>query len=278
MNPLALPPPFGDIPVRQAAVPRVLEAAEAGGVLWQASHRSFLLQVPGVARFLVEGGELVTIDPSPGATDERIGYFLGLAPLAALACQRGWLALHAATVKIDGDAVLLAGDSGCGKSSLAVELTRRGATLLGDDLALVTRDTRGRARVAPGVPEAVLWTGSLENLGLSSQPPPPFFDHRHHVVFTEVANPEPIPVRAVFALSVYSSDPIVCHEPRGAARFRGLGRLLFNSHIADVLLDRGACLGGLSALAGSARFFQLKRPRGVWRAGELADMVAAGVR
>ena len=47
--------------------------------------------------------------------------------------------LHATTVAIDGVAVAIEGPSGSGKSDLALRLIDRGATLVSDDISLVTR-------------------------------------------------------------------------------------------------------------------------------------------
>ena len=47
--------------------------------------------------------------------------------------------LHASTVAIDGQAILITGVSGSGKSDLALRLIDRGARLVSDDYTLVTR-------------------------------------------------------------------------------------------------------------------------------------------
>jgi serine kinase of HPr protein (carbohydrate metabolism regulator) len=51
--------------------------------------------------------------------------------------------LHASSVAINGQAVLIMGPSGSGKSDLALRLIDRGATLISDDQTLV-RQTGGR--------------------------------------------------------------------------------------------------------------------------------------
>jgi serine kinase of HPr protein (carbohydrate metabolism regulator) len=47
--------------------------------------------------------------------------------------------LHASTVAIDGQAILITGVSGSGKSDLALRLIDRGAKLISDDYTLLTR-------------------------------------------------------------------------------------------------------------------------------------------
>src|SRR5688572_18237664 len=47
--------------------------------------------------------------------------------------------LHASCVAIGGNAVLLHGRSGCGKSDLALRLIDRGAKLVSDDYTVLTR-------------------------------------------------------------------------------------------------------------------------------------------
>jgi serine kinase of HPr protein (carbohydrate metabolism regulator) len=57
--------------------------------------------------------------------------------------------LHASTVAIDGQAILITGVSGSGKSDLALRLIDRGARLVSDDYTLVTRVGRTLQASAP---------------------------------------------------------------------------------------------------------------------------------
>ncbi len=54
----------------------------------------------------------------------------------------GILAVHAGVVAVDGRAILVAGRSGRGKTTLVLGLLRRGVELLSDELALVAADDR----------------------------------------------------------------------------------------------------------------------------------------
>lgn len=69
--------------------------------------------------------------------------------------------LHASSVAIGGQAVLITGLSGSGKSDLALRLIDRGATLLSDDYTLVTRAGSDLTASAPATIK-----GKLEVRGL----------------------------------------------------------------------------------------------------------------
>ncbi len=69
--------------------------------------------------------------------------------------------VQASAVAIDGQALLIEGDPGSGKSSLALVLIERGAQLIGDDGVTLTRD--GEQIIASPPPNI---TGKLEIRGV----------------------------------------------------------------------------------------------------------------
>lgn len=56
---------------------------------------------------------------------------------------------HASTIAIDGQAILITGVSGSGKSDLALRLIDRGARLVSDDYTQITRTDAGLIASAP---------------------------------------------------------------------------------------------------------------------------------
>jgi HPr kinase/phosphorylase len=59
------------------------------------------------------------------------------------------LTLHATAVAVDRKAVLITGASGAGKSSLALEMMTRGATLVADDKVILTRNDQSVTLTCP---------------------------------------------------------------------------------------------------------------------------------
>jgi len=252
--------------VRCPAPVKDLPDAPDSGVLWRAAPGRLLLDIPDVARYLVSDGNLVEINPCGGVEAGEVRRFLRMTPAAALYLQRGIPVLHAAVVAdAAGRAVVLAGDSGSGKSVLLTALAARGWGLLTDDLAPVTLDDDGVPVAVPTWPEVVLWPGSA---GPARAGPAAAADW--DVRFVDEARP----IRAIWWLGLHGFDPVEVHDVEGMARFEALAAMAYNRRIAGALLDRASYLRVAGRVAGSGiPIRRLIRPRGRWTADELADIV-----
>jgi len=108
------------------------------------------------------GSNIWALDAEGATTEDTATYLLG-PTLGFVLRLRGVTCLHASLVAIDDRAIVLAGPSGFGKSSLAAAFAKRGFPVLGDDVAaLVDRGDRFAACAA--YPRIRLWPGSVEAL------------------------------------------------------------------------------------------------------------------
>ena len=148
---------FGPVPSTRSAGAHRLVRTD----LWQARPGIFLMQVEGVARYLIAEGRDVRIEPLGGDPADIAAFLVGM--WAVLLQQRGVMPLHAAAVKSPAGAVLLLGHSGHGKSTLATALVERGYALLADDVTgLVTKD--GRVTALPSFASLRLWKQTLTQM------------------------------------------------------------------------------------------------------------------
>jgi len=271
-------PQYFDFEHHAAAQLPALEGSLQRGVLWQASGSGrtgqFELAVPGVARYWVEGGERILVQPD-GGSDAAIQQFLGATPLAALLYQRGLLTLHASAVFLPPavlapqGTILLAGVSGAGKSSLLAGLIQRGATALCDDLAPMTLDEHGRVVVLANPGTVRLWPDSRQRLGISAEQT------------LTIAAPAPgcrdYPVRAIVWLVVSNTAEVALKPVQGLQRFDILGKLSYNSQIADALLERAAFFKLAAAVSAQVPIIRLLRPSAAWDIEALCQAVTTGI-
>ncbi len=126
----AAPPPLGEH-VRSLG----------GGEVWR-SNDTIDLRTPdsdGGRIDLARGHALVWIGDQG---DARLAIHRCVRPLLFLGLgRRGWHGLHAAAVLVDGEAVVLLGNSGAGKSTMSIRLAASGHSLVADDMVFVDEQT-----------------------------------------------------------------------------------------------------------------------------------------
>jgi hypothetical protein len=264
---------LSDVSYSTASLPSELDGVTARGVLWQIAGDRFLLDVPAVARYLVEGGSSITIDPAPDVTPSKAEHYLMMLPLAALLYQRGMLAFHAAAVSNGEGVVLLSGNSGCGKSTLLAALLQRGWRMLADDLAMVGLNEDGQLIVYPTRSGIALWPDSLNKLGIASESLGYCDANRREFKIPEHFDSTPSRLRGIYRLTVHGKREVECEDLAGGARFQATGAMLYNSHVADALCNRSDYLCSVATLAQTVPYRDLRRPRDLWCVEALSNHI-----
>ena len=101
---------------------------------------------------MVEEGSNITYELRPNGKIEYLRtYLLGFA-MSMLFLQRGEMAIHCSAVAKDDKAILVAGESGSGKSTVTSYLLEKGYQLMADDMTVVRVTNTGLVKVSPGFP------------------------------------------------------------------------------------------------------------------------------
>ena len=151
-----------DIDVSFGKLPEALDSPKDSGIRFQVSPGELMLNVDGVARFLVRNGKEIIIDKNESTNEETIRLFLLGSALGGLLAQRKHLVLHASVIQTDAGAVAFAGPSGIGKSTLAKAFIQRGYSILSDDLCVLRKNEEGKFLVQPGYPQVKLWADTVK--------------------------------------------------------------------------------------------------------------------
>ncbi len=172
LNALAAEPAAPDVTIRSGAVPDALTNPGSTGLTWQIADRSFLLRIPGIARFLLNEGREIIYAAEPGGDPADIPVFVLGTVFGILLHQREQVVLHASAVRVGNKAILFCGPSGSGKSTLAAALSKRGYPLLTDDICAISIEAQGARRgvplVHPDGRQLKLWAQAIDRLDLGA--------------------------------------------------------------------------------------------------------------
>ena len=247
--------------ISAGAVPTTLAGRTGGGVLFEVSPGRFLLNMEGVARYLVSDGSEITIDATPGADEDSVRLFLWGSVFGALLHQRGVLPLHASAIETPKGAVLFAGSSSRGKSALAAAFHARGYRVIADEICAITGAPAG-VEVAPAIPRLLLWPDVIDQSGLRGPNVRPARASRgkFHVPLETGFAAAPSPVHAVYFLVVNTGGEIGISPISGHAKFVQLSDLTFRWQYLSGMCDRNEHFHRVAAVAREIRMRRLDRP------------------
>jgi len=212
-----------DVVVRLGHVPAVLDGAVSIGPNWQFAPPFFLVEVPGVVRFLVKSGAEILVDPEPGISLDDAAIFIVGTAIAVALYQRRALILHASAVASDGFAYAFVGASGAGKSTLAALLCLDGGCeVVSDDVSAI--DVAGDTPVLKADGRRFrLWEDSIDLLKLAEHRGRAVRSmiHKFHVALPAHRADTELPLRGIYILDTLppGTAPLIESLPAGRAAF-----------------------------------------------------------
>ena len=282
-TPLPAPPAVElDVTLRIGTTPEALstpaQQIRRPESLWNTAPGAFLMDVPGVARYLVTDGRDILVEPR-GGSDHDMSIFLTGSVFAALLQQRGVTTFHASAIETDSGAVLFAGRSGSGKSSLLAEFIRRGYTMLADDVTGVVPGAGGRAVALSAFPSMRLWADALDTLKERPQVQGKVReDMEKYLAPVERFRAEPLAVRAVCVLTSHQREGIEVETVPPADAFGWLFRYTYRKGYLHGLGQRPVHFRTVTAMAKSVPVVLVRRPAYPFLLDALVDRVEEYLR
>ena len=269
-----------DVEVVYGEVPAELANALARGVRFQASRDELLLQVDGVARYLVSGGRRVTISRYPEGDDDDVRVFLLGSVFGALLHQRDDLVLHGSAIAWGGESVAFIGFSGVGKSTLASAFRKRGHAVLTDDLCVVRSRADGRMVAYPGFPQTKLWLDSLKQLDVSAEGLRRIRNklEKRAVPLGEAFASAPLPVKKIYLLRPNNKEELKLTLVQGPQKFTVLKNNTYRFGFLAGIDGKAGHFQQALKLAQQAPLAIVLRPSETFKLDELVAMIEADLR
>ena len=270
-GPEAAGPPLS---IRLGRVPERLPGA-VGDAYFQACPDAFVLNVEGVARYLVRDGTDIVIEPAADASEHDVRVYLLGSCMGGVLHQRGLLVLHASAIATTSGATLLCGHSGVGKSTLLGELLRRGCCMLVDDVCAIAIDDAGRPVAHPAYPRTRLWADAATVLGRDVTALPrtqPGMD-KYELQVPEHYWSEPAAVRHIYVLTIGERDSLSLKALPVVDRFSALLHHTYRREFLEALAMQPRHFRLASTVARAVPMTRVIRPAAPFRLAELADLI-----
>ncbi len=237
----------------------------------QSAPSELWFEVPGVARFYVTDGQHICYEPEEDCDNQSLQLYLLGSCMGAILHQRGRIVLHGNALRSGDSAIVFAGVSGQGKSTLAGAFFQRGYEVLADDLAAVDENFD----VHPAYPQLKVWHDTANKLGIESTS---LSRIRHQI--QKYAYPleqgfcqEKLPIKAIYILNSHNEDRVDIRRVSGMQKFSLLKEHTYRfGHLEGFgLMTRHLKL--CAQLAGHVDVFEIYRPSSGFKLDELVETV-----
>ena len=230
-----------------------------------------------VGLFRIAAPDCIEVEPVSGVTDRLVALPLLGTVVAGLLVRRGHSVLHASAVSMGGEAIIMLGHKGAGKSTTATTLVASGCDLISDDVVALRASPSGLV-VLPAYGLVKLWHDSARQLDPNSAHKlwqlHDAVDKAHFQFGTALAS-TPLPVARLYVLG-RGAAPGVEVLPAGQALPAALEHTYMSRYgvdgFAGSLPQHFAVLG---ELAGAGAIRRLTVPNDLKRTAEILDLVRA---
>lgn len=199
-----------DISIKYGKVDEDLPYTQKYGVCYQLGPEALLLDIESTARYLSSYGKYITIEPYENAEEDAIRSFLLDAPISGIMHQRGLLPIYGGAVEKGGNAFLICGISGTGKSTIIYELIKRGYKILSDDISVLMNEHIGLS-VLPGYPSLRLPLDVLKRVEMNIDNIPQIRKgilQRRITIPKENFLPDKLPLKKFYVVSTWNKNEV----------------------------------------------------------------------
>lgn len=255
-----------DVAIEYGFISDILVNANYADDFQQINFDNYQLNIPNVAKFLVIGKNLVIIDPYPNADEATIRMFFTSSILPVLVHLHHLLPLHSCCINVKGNAFLIGGVSGAGKSTFALGMHRKGYDILNDDVSTIGFDTTGYPIAYLGYRQIKLLTESLENYGYEISE----FEKLNTEItkfrfpLNDEMKDDYLPVKAIF---LFEHDPnkfeIDVQELKGMEAFLQLTKNTFRVELLRELGKKQVHFELCTNIASKIKVFKVSRPKAI---------------
>lgn len=225
---------------------------------------------------LVEEGSRVTYEPRTGANPNYLRtYILGYG-MAMLYLQRKEMAFHCAAVSRGEEAILIAGESGSGKSTITDALLDMDFILMADDMAVIRMNDEGGFVVAPSFPYQKLCRDVVTQRGYCPEALIYINDEKDkfQIPYRSEFCLEEKPLKAIFLLELGdNSDELLLMELKGFDKLRACVNNLFLRRLLREQRYEAATASKCLEIASKTPIYLIRRPVGANMLKEIVDYI-----
>lgn len=241
--------------------PDFLPYKTSGYIWYQGCKDHMLMHIRNVARYYISYGKSIVIEPLQNVRFDAVKLYLLSIAYVPLLMQRGIFPLHGSALDINNIGIIISGDPGAGKSTLALALNQKGYPLITDDISVLKESENGLSIIC-SYPQQRITENTASNLGIdTSLLKRVEKSNRFYLPIEEDTLTENIPLKAFFEIMPYDGEQVYLEEITGSKKLKTLIYNTYYYQLISSLEMSNEHFEFCSFLAKNINVYRIYRPR-----------------
>lgn len=212
--------------------------------------------------FIIKEGRRITCYLKKHHNNTAVTQILLCSCMGVLLAQKGMLALHGSLTFLQGNALIISGDSGAGKSSITARLLSEGARFMADDMACITF-SESQPWGQPGFPICKLHQDMIEYFQLDKEKAFPLPDNKREkygLPMDKVFHNKPEPIGAMVFIRTTETERLSISQISGSSKLTLFIHSLYRKELYQATGFGQELLQKSIAFCNQVPMYQLLRP------------------
>lgn len=266
-----------DINIKIGSVPEDFKGKDKNIQYVRISRDRYYLNISGVAEYYAEKGSLIIVNANENATLEEIKLYLLGSCMGAILFQHRILPLHGSCISMNSYGVVITGNSGAGKSTIASAFIKKGYKILTDDIIAISKNELGAIYAISSYPCQKLWGDALERNNIYENKKwlrrisenIKKYSVRDTMYFTQ----EAVLLKYIFEIIPSETEKLSIIEILGGKKLEIIANNTYRKKSPFLMDIKKWYFGEIVSVAKQVRVFQIVRPEHEHLENEIADII-----
>ena len=223
-----------DVNISYGILPKETSQEMDAGRNFHFEKEKMWFYIMDVAKYYIHSGTTIIVEPCNNANSHDIKAFLLGSAFGMLLIQRNIIAIHGGTIVVNGQAIIITGEQGAGKSTLTSALREKGYFFMADDVSVIGKRIDTKHIIHPGYPQQKLCRDAMEKMGYNIKAFKRIDEGRDkyaipvHKSFIK----EPIQLGAVFEIIIGEEPHVKIEEITGTEKLKLLLKNIYRVEVS----------------------------------------------
>lgn len=244
-------------------------------IIIKTSPEEIIYQLKDIAGCKVQNGKKVIIMPKLGLNHTILRLFVLTSVLGCILIQRKIPAIHGSSVVIGDQCIIIAGNSGAGKSTITNEFILKGHSFLSDDVSVINYDQLERMYVQPGHPFRKLHKDSAQHycLNIENCERIEYEEDKYLIPVHDSFIDRPIRLNALVEIVPKEVDAVSIQKLSGIEKLNVLMENLYRGRLTSHFNSKAYYFKMIGSIAANLKVYRLTRPNNKFTCDKQVELI-----